>query len=54
MLASKVVSVRARVRGNQLELLDRIPLREREEVLVSISKPIEATDRNPLRAAAGA
>jgi len=47
--------VRARVRGNSLDLLDPIALREGEEVLVTISEPVgTTTDSNALRRAAGA
>lgn len=53
-LSEKAV-IRARVRGNSLEVLDRIPLREGEEVLISIyeAKP-SASDSDALRRAAGA
>lgn len=46
--------VRARVRGNSLDLLDRIPFRDGDEVLVSISEPVEAKNLDALRRAAGA
>ncbi len=47
-------TVRARVRGGSLELLDQIPLHEGDEVLVTISEPVEARDIEALRRAAGA
>jgi hypothetical protein len=52
--AIKPYTVRARVRGGSLDLLDRIPLREGDEVLVSISEPVPARDLEALRRAAGA
>lgn len=53
--AAKPYRVRARVRGHGLELLEAIPFREGEEVVVNISKPVEAaTDNDALRRAAGA
>jgi hypothetical protein len=52
--AIKRHTVRARVRGTSLDLLDRIPLREGDEVLVSISEPVPARDLEALRRAAGA
>jgi hypothetical protein len=52
--AIKRRTVRARVRGGSLDLLDRIPFREGDEVLVSISEPVEARDIDALRRAAGA
>jgi hypothetical protein len=47
-------TARARVRGGSLDLLDRIPLRDGEEVVVSISEPIPVRDLDSLRRAAGA
>jgi hypothetical protein len=47
-------TVRARVRGGSLDLLDRIPLQEGDEVIVSISEPAPARDIDALRRAAGA
>jgi hypothetical protein len=47
-------AVRARVRGGSLELLDRIPLREGDEVLVHIAESVPARDLDALRRAAGA
>jgi hypothetical protein len=52
-LTNKRRTVRARVKGSSLDLLDRIPFRDGDEVLVSISKP-EAKDIDALRRAAGA
>lgn len=52
--AIKRHKVRARMRGGSLELLDCIPLREGDEVLVSISEPVPARDLKALRRAAGA
>jgi hypothetical protein len=51
--AIKKYTVRARVRGGSLDLLDRIPLREGDEVLVSISEPVPAPDIEALGRAAG-
>ena len=43
------------MRGNSLDLLDRIPFRDGDEVLVSISEgPVEAKNLDALRRAAGA
>lgn len=53
-LAGKSRIVRARVRGTSLELLDRVALRDGEEVLVTISEAAPAADMNALRRAAGA
>lgn len=47
-------TVRARVRGSSLDLLDRIPFRDGDEVLVSISQPAAAKNIEALRRAAGA
>jgi hypothetical protein len=52
--AIKRLTVRARVRGASLDLLDHIPLRDGDEVLVSISEPVPARDLEALRRAAGA
>jgi hypothetical protein len=52
--AIKRHTVRARVHGGSLDLLDPIPLREGDEVLVSISEPVPARDPDALRRAAGA
>jgi hypothetical protein len=52
--AAKARTVRARVRGGSLDLLDRIPLREGDEVLVTISEAVPAKDMDALRRAAGA
>jgi len=52
--AVKRLKVRARVRGGTLELLDRISLRDGEEVLVTISEATPVRDVEALRAAAGA
>jgi hypothetical protein len=52
--AAKVRTVRARVRGGSLELLDRIPLRDGDEVMVTISEAVPAIDTDALRRAAGA
>ena len=53
--AIKRRTVRARVRGSSLDLLEPISLREGEEVVVSISEPVEVTtDNDALHRAAGA
>jgi len=52
--AVKRLTVRARVRGGTLDLLDRIPLRDGAEVLVTISEVTPMQDIEALRAAAGA
>jgi len=52
--AIKGNTVRARVRGESLDLLDWIPLREGDEVCVSISEPAPVRDLEALRRAAGA
>jgi hypothetical protein len=52
--AIKKYTVRARVRGGSLDLLDRIPLREGDEVLVSISESVLVRDLESLRRSAGA
>jgi hypothetical protein len=52
--AIKRLTVRARVRRGSLDLLDRIPFREGDEVPVTISEPVEARDIDALRRAAGA
>jgi hypothetical protein len=52
-VATKGRIVRARVRGSSLDLLDRIPFRDGDEVLVSISEPVEAKNLDALRRAAG-
>jgi hypothetical protein len=52
--AIKRHTVRARVRGESLDLLDRIPLHEGDEVLVSISEAVPARDLEALRRVAGA
>jgi hypothetical protein len=46
--------VRARVRGGTLDLLDRIPLRDGDEVVVTISEEAPAKDIEALKSAAGA
>ena len=53
-MATKKHSVRARVRGGSLDLLDPVSLRDGDEVLVTISKPLSAADMDALRRAAGA
>jgi hypothetical protein len=50
----KTAIKRNTVRDGSLDLLDRIPLREGDEVLVSISEPVPARDLEALRRAAGA
>jgi hypothetical protein len=45
--------VRARVRGTNLDLLERVPLRDGDEVLVTISEPLAAADVEALHRAAG-
>lgn len=52
-IATKRRTVRARVRGSSLDLLDRIPFRDGDEVLVSISEPVETKNLDALRRAAG-
>jgi hypothetical protein len=52
-IAIKRRTVRARVRGGSLELLDLISLREGDEVIVSISERTPARDIEALRRAAG-
>lgn len=47
-------SIRARVRGSSLDLLERISLPEGAEVVVTLSEPVEAADRDALLRAAGA
>jgi len=47
-------TVRARVRGRSLDLLDPIALREGDEVLVSISEPLGPGDELAFRRAGGA
>jgi hypothetical protein len=47
-------TVRARVRGGSLDLLERIPLRDGDEVVVTISEAPPAKDIDALRRAAGA
>jgi hypothetical protein len=42
-----------RVRGRTLDLLDRIPFRDGDEVLVTVSEAIPMRDIEALRAAAG-
>lgn len=46
-------SVRARVPGGSLDLLDPVPLRDGDEVLVTISQPVSAADMDAMRRAAG-
>lgn len=46
--------VRARVRGNRLDLLDPVPLSDGDEVLVTISQAVSAVDMDAMRRAAGA
>ncbi len=47
-------TVRARVRGESLDLLERIPLRDGDEVIVTISETRPAKDIDALRRAMGA
>jgi len=47
-------TVRARVRGGSLDLLERIRLRDGDEVVVTISEASPAKDIDVLRRAAGA
>ncbi|MGO9266196.1 MAG: hypothetical protein ACLQBA_15185 [Candidatus Binataceae bacterium] len=42
------------MRGSNLELLDRIPFHDGDEVLVSIAEAVEPKDVDALRRAAGA
>jgi hypothetical protein len=53
-IAIKKRTVRARVRGNSLDLLEWMPFRDGEEVLVSVSEAAEPQDLEALRRAAGA
>jgi hypothetical protein len=46
-------SVRARVRGNSLDLLDPVPLNDGDEVVVTFSQPVPAADPDAMRRAAG-
>lgn len=50
----KTRTVRARVRGGSLDLLDRIPLNDGDEVVVTISEPTPRKDLEALRSVAGA
>jgi hypothetical protein len=52
--ATKRRTVRARVRGSSLELLERIPLNDGDEVVVTISEPVPPKDLEALRGIAGA
>jgi hypothetical protein len=52
-IADRKRSVRARVRGNSLDLLDPVPLGDGDEVLVTISQPVSAADMDAMRRAAG-
>jgi hypothetical protein len=52
--AIKKHTVRARVCGASLDLLDRIPLRDDDGVVVTISEATSTGDIEALRAAAGA
>ena len=52
-IAVRKRSVRARVRGNSLDLLDPVPLRDGDEVLVTISQPVPAADMDAMHRAAG-
>jgi hypothetical protein len=47
-------TARARVRGQSLDLLDQLPLRDGEEVVITISKEGPVEDLDALRRAAGA
>jgi len=49
--AIKRHTVRARVRGRTLDLLDRIPFRDGDEVLVTVSEAIPMRDIEALRSA---
>jgi hypothetical protein len=52
--AMKRRTVRARVRGGSLDLLERIPLNDGDEVVVTISEPVPGKDLEALRGVAGA
>jgi hypothetical protein len=52
--ATKRRTVRARVRGGSLDLLERIPLNDGDEVVVTISEPVPRKDLEALRGVAGA
>ena len=52
--ATKRRTVRARVRGGSLDLLERIPLNDGDEVVVTISEPVPRKDLEALRRVAGA
>jgi hypothetical protein len=50
----KARTARARVRGGSLDLLDRLPLNDGDEVVVTISEPVPRKDLEALRGVAGA
>src|SRR5712692_3421799 len=52
-IAERKRSVRARVRGSSLDLLDPVPLSDGDEVLVTISQAVPAADMDAMRRAAG-
>jgi len=52
-MAERKRSVRARVRGSSLDLLDPVPLSDGDEVLVTISQPVPAADMDAVWRAAG-
>jgi len=52
--ATKRRTVRARVRGGSLDLLERIPFNDGDEVVVTISELVPNKDLQALRAVAGA
>ena len=53
-ITGKRRTVRARVRGGSLDLIDEIKLPEGAEVAVTISERVESPDMDALRRAAGA
>jgi hypothetical protein len=52
--ATKGRTVRARVHGGSIDLLERIPLNDGDEVVVTISEPVPRKDLEALRGVAGA
>jgi len=53
-IADRKRTVRARVRGNSLDLLDPVRLSDGDELLVTISQPVPAADMDAMRRPAGA
>ncbi len=52
-IADRKRTVRARVRGNSLDLLDPVRLIDGDELLVTISLPVPAAGPDAMRRAAG-